>query len=109
LALHRGAGKAVLTASVAVTNTGSRAGIETVQLYVGLQGTSVAQPVRALAGFRRTELAPGETKRVRFELGPEAFALWDAQQRFAVEASSARVWISSDAAQGAGTVVSIGR
>jgi beta-glucosidase len=109
LDLHKGAGNPVLTASADVTNTGSRAGVEVVQLYMGLRGTSVAQPVRVLAGFRRVELAPGETKRVGFELGPEAFALWDAQQHFTVEASSARVWISSDAAQGAGTVVSIGR
>ncbi len=108
-ALQQGPGKQVLTASSEVTNTGSRAGVEVVQLYVGLRGTSVAQPVRALAGFQRVTLAPGESKQVSFELGPEAFALWDAQQHFAVESSSARVWISADSAHGAGTVVSIGR
>ena len=97
-ALRQQAGKPVLSASADITNTGSRAGVEVVQLYVGLRGTSVAQPVRALAGFQRVELAPGETKRVSFELGPEAFALWNAEQRFAAEPSSARVWISPDSA-----------
>jgi beta-glucosidase len=108
-ALHQGAGKPVLTASAVVTNTGARAGVEVVQLYVGLRGTSVAQPVRALAGFQRVALAPGETRKVSFELGPEAFALWNSGQHFAAEPASARVWISSDSAHGAGAVVSIGR
>ncbi len=58
--LHDSAGRAraVLTASVDVTNTGSRPGEEVVQLYVRLIGTSVAQPVRALKGFQRISLAP---------------------------------------------------
>lgn len=107
LALYKGAGKPVLTASAAVTNIGSRAGVETVQLYVGLRGTSVAQPVRALAGFRRIELAPGETRQVSFELGPEAFALWDAQQHFTAEPASATVWISPDSASGTGAEILI--
>ena len=99
-ALHGAAGAHVLSASAEVTNTGTRAGVEVVQLYVGLRGTSLAQPVRALAGFQRVSLAPGETKRVSFELGPEAFALWNADQKFAVEPSAARVWISPDSARG---------
>ncbi len=107
-ALRLGAGAHVLTASADVTNTGSRAGVEVVQLYVALRGTSVAQPVRALAGFQRISLAPGETKHVSFELGPEAFALWDAQQHFSAEPASARVWISPDSAHGVATEVSIG-
>jgi beta-glucosidase len=104
-----GKGKPVLTASVEVTNTGSRAGVETVQLYVSLRGTSVAQPVRALAGFQRVSLAAGETKRVSFELGPEALAMWDAQQHFSAEPASVRVWISPDSAQGKPAALSIGR
>jgi beta-glucosidase len=108
-ALHQANGKPVMTASADVTNSGSRAGVEVVQLYVALRGTSVAQPVRALAGFQRITLAPGETKHVSFELGPEAFALWDAQQHYSAEPASARIWISPDSAHGAGTVISIVR
>ena len=108
-ALHQGAGQHVLTASADVTNTGSHAGVEVVQLYVALRGTSVAQPVRALAGFQRITLAPGETKHVSFELGPEAFALWNAEQHFSAEPASARVWISPDSAHGVATEISIAR
>src|ERR1700678_3038529 len=66
-----------LTVMATVSNTGSHAGEELVQLYVRLQGTSTAQPVRALKGFDRIALAPDETKRVIFNLTPEAFAIWD--------------------------------
>lgn len=48
-----------------VTNTGAIAGDEVVQLYVSAAGTG---PTRSLQGFRRMTLAPGETRRVWFEL-----------------------------------------
>ena len=78
-------GNMSLTVSADVTNTGSRAGEEIVQLYVRLRGTSVAQPVRALKGFQRVSLNPGETKNVTFNLGADAFALWNDRNQFAVE------------------------
>ena len=97
----------VLTATASVTNSGKRAGEEVVQLYVRLQGTSVAQPVRALKGFQRVTLAPGETKKVTFDLGPEAFAMWNEKNQFAAEPSRATVWISSDSASGSGATFEI--
>jgi beta-glucosidase len=81
-------------------NSGSKAGEETVQLYVQLCGTSVAEPVRALKGFQRIALAPGETKKVKFELKPEAFAMWNAGNDFAAEAAKVAIWISPDSASG---------
>lgn len=98
---------AVLTVSAEVTNTGSRPGEEIVQLYVRLMGTSVAQPVRALKGFQRIPLAPGETKKVTFSLEPDAFALWNDVNQLAVEPSKAAVWISPDSATGKPVVVRI--
>ncbi|MGC1477112.1 MAG: glycoside hydrolase family 3 N-terminal domain-containing protein [Terriglobales bacterium] len=89
-----------LTVEVNVSNTGSRAGEELVQLYVRLQGTSTAQPVRALNGFQRVALSPGETKRVVFNLKPDAFAIWDDHNQFTVEPAKAAVWISPDSAGG---------
>ncbi len=74
-----------LTAEADVTNTGSRAGEEVVQLYIQLRGTSVAEPVRMLKGFQTVAIAPGETKRVKFELKPEAFAIWNDRNEFAAE------------------------
>src|SRR5450631_88037 len=89
-----------LTVEAAVSNTGSRAGRELVQLYVRLQGTSTAQPVRALKGFQRIELAPGETKKVTFHLEPDAFAIWNDLNQFAVEPAKVTVWISPNSASG---------
>jgi beta-glucosidase len=89
-----------LTVEATVSNTGSRAGEELVQLYVRLQGTSTAQPVRALKGFQRMALAPGETKKVTFHLAPDAFAIWNDRNQFAVEPAKVTVWISPDSASG---------
>ena len=89
-----------LTAEAEVTNTGSRAGQEVVQLYIQLQGTSVAEPVRMLKGFQTVAIAPGETKRVRFDLKPEAFAIWNDRNEFAAEPARLKIWISPDSAHG---------
>ena len=96
-----------LSASAEVTNSSSRAAEEVVQLYVRLQGTSVAQPVRALKGFRRVALAPGETKKVTFDLGPDAFAIWNDRNQFAAEPAKVSIWISPDSAHGTATAVEI--
>jgi beta-glucosidase len=89
-----------LSAEAEVTNAGARAGQEVVQLYIELLGTSVAEPVRMLKGFKAVALAPGETKRVTFELKPEAFAIWNASNEFAAEPAKVKVWISPDSAHG---------
>jgi beta-glucosidase len=102
-----GGGTKALEASAEVTNTGSRPGEEIVQLYVRLQGTSTAQPVRALKGFQRIALNPGETKKVTFALTPDAFALWNDQNQFAVEAAKATVWVSPDSAHGSEATLEI--
>jgi beta-glucosidase len=104
-ALNKGLGSgenvaAAMTAEAEVTNTGSRPGEEVVQLYIQLLGTSVAEPVRMLKGFQTISIAPGETKKVKFELKPEAFAIWNNRNQFAVEAAKLNVWISPDSAQG---------
>ena len=93
-------GAPAMTAEAEVTNTGSRAGEETVQLYIRLRGTSLAEPVRMLKGFQRVALAPGETKKVKFELKPEAFAIWNDRNQLAAEMAKVTVWISPDSAHG---------
>ena len=59
-----------LGVSVTVTNTGARAGRETVLLYVRQHYASVAPPVRRLRAFDRVSLEPGESRTVRFTLSP---------------------------------------
>ncbi len=68
-----------LTVSVEVTNTGSRAGKEVVQLYVADKESTVMRPVKELRDFAKVELQPGETKTVTFTLGKRAFAYYSTQ------------------------------
>jgi beta-glucosidase len=88
------------TASASVKNTGSRSVDEIVQLYVRLTGTSMEEPVRKLAGFKRITLAPGESQTVSFPLGAEDFSLWDMQNNLRVEPSHVQLWISPDSSRG---------
>ena len=96
-----------LTVMATVSNTGSHAGEELVQLYVRLQGTSTAQPVRALKGFQRVALAAGETKQVTFRLPPDAFAIWNDRNQYVIEPAKVTVWISPDSATGSAAQLEI--
>ena len=98
-----------VSVSAEITNTGAREGEETVQLYVRLQGTSVAQPVRALKGFQRIRLAPGETRKVTFNLSADSFSFWNDQNKFEVEPALATIWISPDSARGSAVTLEIGK
>jgi beta-glucosidase len=102
-----GAARKALTISAEITNTGTRAGEETVELYVQLRGTSVAQPIRALSGFQRIALASGETKKVTFALGAEAFAIWNDQNKFSVEPARVTLWVSPDSSRGSEAILRI--
>lgn len=66
-----------LIVTVDVTNTGSMAGKEVVQLYIADKVSSVVKPVKELKGFEKVELAPGETKTVTFKLGMRAWAYYN--------------------------------
>jgi beta-glucosidase len=59
-----------------VTNTGSRAGTEVVQLYVG-DPTATGEPPRQLRAFQRVYLRPGQHASVHFTLPSSAVAYWD--------------------------------
>ena len=96
-----------LTVSADITNTGTRASEETVQLYIRLEGTSTAQPIRALKGFQHAQFAAGQTQHVTFHLGPDAFALWDDENKYVVEPARAKIWISPDSAHGSEATIEI--
>ena len=66
-----------MTATVTVTNTGSRTGKTGVQLYVSDVESTVIRPVRELKGFEKVELRPGESKQVTFTLDKRSFAYWN--------------------------------
>ena len=80
--LARGQSAAV---SVDVENTGPRAGDEIVQVYVSDVVTSATWVTKALKGFARVHLAPGEKKTVEVALPWEAFQIVDAEGRRVVE------------------------
>ena len=61
---------------VPVTNTGKREGTETVQVYVKRLGDAGA-PIKALKGFQKLTLKPGETKQAVIALDSEAFEYYD--------------------------------
>jgi beta-glucosidase len=67
-----------LLVSVDVTNTGERAGDEVVQVYVRHPGSPVPRPDKALKGFLRVTLAPGEKRRVEIPLVGLDLAYWNA-------------------------------
>ncbi|MFJ8194096.1 beta-glucosidase [Streptomyces sp. NPDC096094] len=73
--------------SLTVTNTGSRAGKEVVQLYVGDTEASVDRPVRELKAFSKVELGPGESRPVRFTLRARDLSFFSTQHgRWVLEA-----------------------
>lgn len=67
-----------MTLSVDVTNTGSRAGAETVQLYISDTKASVKRPAKELKNFAKVYLEPGQTKTVTFTVRPSDLAFFDA-------------------------------
>jgi beta-glucosidase len=77
------------------------------QLYIRLEGTSLAMPVRMLKGFQKVALAPGESRKVTFELGADTFAFWGGENKFGVEPAHVTVWIAPDSAAGESATLEI--
>ena len=66
-----------LRVTVAVRNTGKRAGKETVQLYLRDRVASVVRPVQQLIDYRKVFLVPGERAEVTFEVTEKQLRFWD--------------------------------
>ncbi|NUQ19473.1 MAG: beta-glucosidase [Gemmatimonadaceae bacterium] len=71
--------------AVDVTNTGTRAGDEIVQMYVHARTSSTTRPVLELKGFQRVRLAPGEKRTVTFAVGPEQLSYHGLEMKRVVE------------------------
>jgi len=92
-------GDGTVTVSVDVTNTGTRAGDEVVQLYVRYPGSAVERPRKDLRGFRRVTLRPGETRTVEFPLAAAALAYWDPDaDRWTVEDGPVQLEVGASSA-----------
>ena len=69
-----------LTLTVDITNTGARAGKETVQLYIGQRKPSEPRPAKELKAFEKVELQPGETKTISFSIDRSMLAFFSAEK-----------------------------
>jgi beta-glucosidase len=85
-----------LQVAVDVTNTGSRAGDEVVQLYVRDDVGSVTRPVMQLRGFQRVTLAPGERRTIQFTLGLRDLAFYDVAMRRVAEPGTFHVFVGAN-------------
>ena len=78
--------KDILSVSVNVKNIGEITGDEIVQLYISDKYSSITRPVKELKAFKRVSLKPGESKEIIFELNKSAFAYYDSEMNYIVEA-----------------------
>jgi beta-glucosidase len=74
-----------VTVRVPVSNTGTRAGDEVVQVYLRDEASTVTRPVKELVGFERVTLQPGESKTVEIPIRSESFALWNREMQRVIE------------------------
>jgi beta-glucosidase len=89
-----------LSVSADITNTGSVAGDDVVQLYIHESNTSILQPVRRLEGFQRVALAPRQTKTVTFTLGSQNLGFYTEQGQFVVEPGPFDAWVGDSSVGG---------
>jgi beta-glucosidase len=92
--------RGLLEVSAEITNTGARAGVEVVQLYVRDLVGSLTRPIHELKGFQRVTLDPGETRRVVFTVREEDLAFTRADGSYGVEPGAFQVWIAPDSVGG---------
>jgi beta-glucosidase len=89
-------GKTV-TVTADVVNTGQVVGDEVAQLYIHQKAGSDSRPLRALKGFERLTLKPGEMKTVTFTLGPAELGHWSTNAgKWAQDAEAFDIWVGAD-------------
>jgi beta-glucosidase len=86
-----------VTVTAEVTNTGSLAGDEVVQLYIHQKAGRDSRPRRELKGFERVTLQPGETRTVAFQLGPDQLSYWSTSAgRWVQDTEAFDIWVGAD-------------
>lgn len=82
-----------VTASITLTNAGTRKGKETVQLYLRDMVASITRPVKELKGFQQITLNPGETKTVSFIISVDDCKFYNADLQHVYEPGKFKVFI----------------
>lgn len=85
-----------ITASVEVTNTGSRVGDEVVQLYIHDVFASISRPDRELKGFERIHLKAGETRKVEFAITDDLLSFYGSDLKEIVEPGSFELFVGAN-------------
>lgn len=86
-----------LTVTATITNRGTRAGEEVVQLYIRDRAASITRPVRELKAFRKVRLAPGASETVTFKLNRSLLLFYGRDNKPTVEPGTFDVWIAPSA------------
>ena len=83
-----------VTVSFNVKNTGSVAGADVAQLYVGDPSAKIKRPARELKGFEKVRLQPGQEQRVTLHLNSRTLSYWDVKgQRWRVDPGKFQVFV----------------
>jgi beta-glucosidase len=88
-----------LLATVDVTNTGQRAGEETVQLYISDPVASVTRSVEDLRGFQKINLQPGQRREVSFKITPQDLKFYNSELVYDWEPGDFVIRIGPDSSQ----------
>ncbi|HEX2924881.1 MAG TPA: glycoside hydrolase family 3 N-terminal domain-containing protein [Ruminiclostridium sp.] len=86
--LERGGTVAV---TVNVTNIGTLEGKEVVQLYISGKNSGINRRIKELKGFKKIQLAPGETRTVVLKLGKDELGIWDEELKFIVKPGNVEI------------------
>ena len=79
-----------------ITNTGTRKGKETVQMYTRQMVGSIARPVKELKGFQQINLEPGQTKTVSFPISVDNLKFYNNDLKFVYEPGAFKVFIGAN-------------
>ncbi len=89
-------GEEKIEVAIELTNTGTVAGKETVQLYLRDLVASRTRPVKELRDFKQVILKPGETKKVVFEISAKTLEFYAANNIWEAESGSFKVMLGSN-------------
>jgi beta-glucosidase len=89
-------GDQTVTATVTVTNGGSKAGKEVVQLYLRDMVGSITRPVKELKGFQKISLNAGESKKVTFNLSPADLKFYNSNLKYDWEPGEFKVMVGGN-------------
>ena len=89
-------GNQTITASVQLTNSGTRAGKEVVQLYIHDVVGSITRPVKELKGFQKVELKPGETKTISFSISTNDLKFYNGDLKYDWESGDFEIMIGGN-------------